>query len=185
MGLLLVSIFGSALFGTYLVANTVSGVTFTFLPSWLSKEVTAFILVAGFIAGFLLMRQVKPIYPRVDEVKDALKKLDIPAPPRGQVNPDYDRISKAWETPPADQSSLESLLSSAMINGLSADLNITLKLPTGQKLKLLGQDWEVPNAEITIAKKKPEAVAEAKPLSEEEEMLKRLDQLDGEKVTPQ
>jgi len=68
-----------------------------------------------------------------------------------KISPNYPP-PQHWAPPPPAQTTLADILSRALINGLSADLNVTLKLPPGIKMPLLGQEWDVGGATITIGK---------------------------------
>jgi hypothetical protein len=188
LGLLLLSIFGAALFGTYLIANAVSGVTFTWLPQWLSREVAGGLLIGGFVSAYLLMRgKPKLNNPSLNDLNLLRKKEEQPvAERRPPGEPDYAKISEAWKNPPEEKgSSLESLLSAALVNALSADINITLNLPPNTKLPLLGHDWDVGGATLTIGKKNPgESRPTPPPEKPADDILTRLKQLDAEKETP-
>jgi hypothetical protein len=152
LGALLFSIFGSAAFGTYLLANTFSGVTLPFFPAWLSRELVVVLIVVGFGAWFMLTRETPAMHP----FKERIPEVGRYEPPQQQYAP-----------PPA--TTLESILERALTNNLlGSDLNVTLKLPDNTKLKIMGQEWEVNNAQIVIAKKPAPPMV---PLAESEQEM--------------
>jgi hypothetical protein len=154
LGVLLVSIFGSAAFATYLLANYVSGVTLPFFPAWLSREIMIVIICIGFGASFVLTRgNPTTMHPYKERIipREETPKYGTEDP---TVAPPWYHPPKQQTTQPTAPTSLEAILERALVNNLlGSDLNVTLKLPPNTKLKIMGQDWEVNNAKIVIAKK--------------------------------
>lgn len=171
LGALLLTIFGLAAFLTYLLANYVSGVTLPFFPAWLSREIVIIILGAGFGSSFLLMRGTS-------KVAHPYKERIIPRENTPRYGTEDPTVPPAWyhperqyTPPPPPASTLEAVLERALTNNLlGSDLNVTLKLPQNTKLKIMGQEWEVNNAEIVIAKKQTPPTVSMDPLDESPEM---------------